>query len=427
MKKEILLLLVIFNFISSSCSSGDSESEIIPPPPPPVLKPEIESLSSNFIIEGETLIIKGVNFKSNEDKTTLIINNKTYDATPTNNEISIKINSEMGIEKSSLIVQVGDYKSTTEYFFIMPKKWHKVETELEIIKAFIFDDSNNITLLADTETASNSYYGSVLKLTTSQNGYEAKTLTIPGGNKNDLKMYSSNVGATVTSSTGYFSSDSFESSNSFGGFIENNAYSIDTKIISINENSCIIVNCCADYIYTNDKGVTSNYSSVWKELSMENRIRAWSSKKLSDGYYYGAGLSIAKSPFTNFIVKSTDGISNWEILDDVTTPYNIGSDLKMLDTDLFLQVFYNDKQLKKSTDLAKTWEVIKNDVEKVFTQNKTNWYIVSVDSKLYSTNDSGNTWKLELELPSDSKINHISFSENKILLSGDKILYIKHL
>ncbi|WGH75666.1 IPT/TIG domain-containing protein [Tenacibaculum tangerinum] len=426
MKTEILLVLIIFNLISSSCSNGDAESEITPTPPP-VLKPEIESLSSNFIIEGQTLVIKGLNFKSNESKTTVIINNKSYDITPTANEISIKINAEMGVEKSSLNVQVGAQKSTTEYFFIMPKKWHKIETQLEILKAFIFDDTNEITLLEDTDASSNSYYGAILKLKTSENGYLPESLNIPGGNKSDLKMYNSQTGVAASSITGYFTSDGFQNSTAFGSFLDTDAYVDDVKIVYVDETSSIIVNCCADYMYTNDKGITFEYSSVWKELSMGNNIRFWSSNKLSDGYFYGAGLNAEKSPNANLILKSADGISNWEILDDVTTPYSIGSDLKMLDTDLFLQVFHADKQLQKSNDLAKTWVVVRSDVEKVFTQNKTNWYVLSVDSKLYSTNDSGNTWKLELELPSDSKINHMSFSENKILLSGDNLLYIKHL
>ncbi len=425
MKKEIFLLLFTSLTLIFSCSKSSPEEEIVPPTPA-VTSPEIVSLSSNFIIEEQTLIIRGQNFKSNNDKTTLIINNKNYEVTPTNTEILVKITSEMGKGKSSIIIQVGNKKSASESFFIMHKGWQEINTELDIQKAFIFDDTNEITLLADTETSSNSYYGSIIRLSTYLDGYEPTTLSIPGGNKNDLKMFNSKVGATVTSSTGYFTSDGFENSNSFGNFLDNDAYAIETKIISINENSCVIVNCCADYIYTNDKGITSDYSSLWKELAMDNDIRLWSSKKLSDGYFYGAGISLEQSPYTNFIAKSNNGISNWEIIDNKTNPYSIGGQHKILDVNLFLQVFYANKELKKSTDLAKTWTVIKNNVEKVFIKNKTNWFIISDDNKVYSTINSGNTWDLELELPADSKINHMSFSENKILLSGEKILYIKH-
>lgn len=424
--------LFAFSFLMISCSKSDeSNGEIISNddddnPVVTVKTPEIESLSSEFLRVGETLIIKGKNLKSQDSQTSVYINGNSFDVTSTTDtEVSVQITDEMGIEEKTIAVKVGNLNSQAKEFFILPNGWYKINTDLNIVKAFIFNDSDDITLLANTASG-NAYFGSVMKIKTGSEGYKTpETLSIPGGNKDDLKMFNSKIGATATAGTGYFTNDGFETSKAFGNFSDHdNTYLISSKIMYLNENSCVVVNCCGDHLYTNDQGETSGFSSLWRALGMENNFRYFASNKLSDGYIYAAGINLSTRPYSNFIVKSLDGVSNWEIVENTTAPYSIGS-VNMLDTDLFLQLHVTNKEVQKSTDFAKTWTVIKDNVTHLSVKDNTTWFIIS-DNKLYVTTDSGNNWELEFELPTDTNVNHMSFSENKILISGDKTLFIKH-
>ncbi|MFD0993532.1 IPT/TIG domain-containing protein [Tenacibaculum geojense] len=425
MKKiTFLKYLFAFNILIISCSKSDViQEETISDNDP---RPEIDSLSSEFLKVGETLIITGKNLKSQDNQTSVYINGNSFDVTSTTDtEVTVRITEQMGVEEKTIAVKVGNLNSQSKELFILPNGWYKIDTELNIKKAFIFNGSDDIILLANTATG-NAYYGSVMKIKTSSEGYKTpETLNIPGGNKDDLIMYNTSIGATATAGTGYFTKDGFQTSKAFGNFTDHdNTYAINSKIMYLDENSCIVVNCCGDHLYTNDQGETSGFASLWRSLGMENKFRYFASNKLSDGYIYAAGINLTSNPYSNLIVKSLDGVSNWEIVENTTTPYSIGN-VNMLDTDFFIQLHVGNKQVQKSNDFAVTWTVIKDNVTHLSIKDRNTWYIV-IDDKLYVTNDSGNTWELEFELPIDTNINHMSFSENKILLSGDKILLIKH-
>lgn len=427
MKKLQLLSIFLITLITTiSCSSEDSDNDN---PVPEVLieTPVIDSISHNSILQGNKLSIFGSNFIDKNNETLLVINGNSKIIQPiSNTKIDIDINEEIGIEKNSLQIQIKDKKSNTKEFFVIPTGWYKSNFDnLDIIKAFVYDSSNTVTILADTKPGT-SYYGSVKKLVPSINGYEIVSTEISGGNKNDLRMYNEAIGITTNANRGYFSSNSFNTSKGFGSFIDDGEIVIETYITHVDENSSIITNCCSAHIMTNDKGETFKSFNASTQLFSEDRLRIRTYGKGSDGFFYELGYDLKTK--NNYVIKSANGFDNWELI-DISSEYSLGTfDSRFrpifYDYDLILSI-NADNELVSSNNLAKTWTKIKTNVQNVFVKDKDTWFIQS-DDKIYYTSDSGNTWNLELELPANSVINHMSFSEKKTTLSGTNLFYIKH-
>lgn len=423
MKIKFLFIPIILFVIS--CSNDESTTIELSDPIEEIAKPEISVLSTDFILEGETLTIEGSNFINTDFNTSVIINDTQYEITPiSNNLITINISNTMGIENSTLAVQVSDKKSEFKDFFIVPKGWYKIDTGLEILKAFIFDDSNTITSLVDNLSASSSYYGDVKKITGTKSGYQTISTDISGGSKSDLKMYNKDIGVVVNPSTGYYTSDSFENTNSFGNFLSDDEYVFEVEVKFVDETSSIIVNCCSANIYTNDRGNSYTSSNASTELFSEDRFRTRAYGKGSDDYFYELGLDIDNlSDLKKYVIRSSNGYDNWELLIS-GEDYNLGWYPYFFDHDLLFTIT-SSEEFMVSNDLGSNWSLIKNNVKFFFIKDRDSWFIIS-DNNLYSTINAGLNWELEIELQEDSEVNHMSFSENKLLLSGKNLLYIKH-
>lgn len=420
---KIKFLFITISLFIFSCNSDETTSPEISDSIEQVSQPEISSLSKEFLIEGDTLTIEGRNFVDNNFETKLIINNEIYDVTPiSNTQINIAISNSMGFENNSVVVKISDKISESKDFFTVPKGWYKIETDAEIIKAFLFDDSNSITTLVDTQTSSTSFFGDIVNFDGTVNGYQSFSSNIPGGNKGDLLMLDSKKGVTVNNSSGFFTSNSFGDTKSFGDFLGDGEIAAEVEIKSIDDNSSIIVNCCSAHIYTNDGGETYNNSNASRELFSSDRLRTRAYGKGSDNYFYEIGVDIGQNPFKNYVIKSANGFNNWELVSN-SFDLNLGSNIHFFDSNLIFSL--ENDEFRISTDLTNTWNVIRTNVQSFFIKNESNWFIVS-DNKLYATNNSGINWNLELELPTDSEVNYMSFTPNKMLIAGKKLLHIKH-
>ena len=179
---KIKFLFITISLFIFSCNSDETTSLEISDSIEQVSQPEISSLSKEFLIEGDTLTIEGRNFVDNNFETRLIINNEIYDVTPiSNTQINIAISNSIGFENNSVVVKISDKISESKDFFTVPKGWYKIETDAEIIKAFLFDDSNSITTLVDTQTSSTSFFGDIVNFDGTVNGYQSFSSNIPGG------------------------------------------------------------------------------------------------------------------------------------------------------------------------------------------------------------------------------------------------------
>ncbi|MDB4180654.1 hypothetical protein N9611_00195 [Flavobacteriaceae bacterium] len=421
---KIKFLFITISLFIYSCSNDETTTPEIPESIEEISQPEISTLSTDFIIEGETLTIEGNNFINNSFDTKLIINNETYDITPvSNSQIIIDISNSMGIENSSIFVKISDKVSELKNFFIVPKGWYQIETDLEILKAFIFDNTNTINSFIDTQSSSTSFFGDTRNIEGNSSGYQVYTTNTSGVYRNDFKMFNKDIGVSTDPNSGYFTSNAFEESKMFGNFSDDGEFIIETYITHIDANSSIIVNCCGAHIMTNDKGETSSSSNASDQLFSEDRLRVKAYGKGSDNYFYEFGIDIGSNPYKNYVIKSINGFNSWELVNNRVNQ-NFGGKTHFVDFDLIFNKTSND-ELQISNDLTNSWNIIKTNVQSFFIKDRINWFIVS-DNILYSTNDSGANWNLELDLPTDSEVNYMSFATNKMLISGKNILYIKH-
>lgn len=421
---KIKLLFITISLFIYSCSSNETTTTEVPDIIDEVLQPEISTLSKNFLIEGETLTIEGNNFINNNFDTKLIINSETYDVTPvSNSKIIIDITNSMGIENSSISVKVSDKASELKNFFIVPKGWYQIETDLEILKAFMFDDTNTINAFIDTQSSSTSFFGDTRNIEGNDSGYQVYTTNTSGVYRNDFKMFSKDIGISTDPNSGYFTSNTFEELKKFGNFSDDGEFAIETYITHIDANSSIIVNCCGAHIMTDNKGETSSSANASEQLFSEDRLRVKAYGKGSDNYFYEFGIDIGSNPYKNYVIKSINGFDNWELVNN-SVNLNYGGKTHFVDFDLIFNKTSNN-ELQVSNDLTNSWNIIKNNVQSFFIKDRASWFIVS-DNNLYSTNDSGTNWHLELELPTNSEVNYMSFTTNKTLISGKNLLFIKH-
>ena len=418
------LFSLVLCLLCLSCTNDDSKNPQEQDPIEQIARPIISSLSKDLVIEGESLTIEGENFINDDFDTQVMINNMTFDVKPiSNTKITIDITDSMGIENSSIRVKVSEKLSEAKYFFIVPKGWYKIETDLDIRKAFVFDDSNTITFLHDRELSPLSYNGRVKKMSGDHSGYKVILTNLGGGNIYDLEMLNENIGVAVNPVTGFFTTDGFETTKSFGDFWEEGEMPVETEIKYVDANSSLIVNCCTAHIYTSDRGETYSSFNVAEEVFSSDSFRTRAYGIGSDNYFYEIGLDISSSPYAYYVIKSANGYENWELV-SYSIEGKYSGKTYFLDHDLIFNISPND-ELRISTDLTNSWSIVKENVQNFFIKDRFNWFIIS-DNNLYGTNDSGANWNLELELPIDSQLNHMFFTSNKTILSGNKMLYIKH-
>jgi hypothetical protein len=345
-----------------------------------------------------------------------------------NNQIQISISEEMEIKSNNIKIKISNIYSNSKELFIMLKGWYSIDDlkfNGHVLKACVFEDSNSIFLLKDTKFEENFFYGQMEKLELNEKGYSSTYINLEAGNIKDFKMYSSTVGVSIDDRFGRFISDAFKTINRFGNLEFGSDH---TTITYLDESSCIMSNT-GDNQYTIDKGVNFIYDPVpdyLKTTYYKTIVR--SGGKGKDGFFYEIGKYFSgpiSSYTTKNFVRKSDGYNNWKIIDTTTTANGFMHYPKFYDIDLILTKTI-DNRMAKSSDLAKSWQIIKDNVSSFYIRNRTTWYIVSGD-KVYFTVDSGINWNLELELPTGSKVNDISFSESKIILSGNNdLLYIKH-
>ena len=414
-----------------SCGKNNIDDPI-PIEEDPLLPIKITSLSKNFIHQNEELIIEGENFIQEKGATNVIINNQTYSVTPiSNTRIKIEIKEEMGIEESTVSVSILTKESENKFFFILPNGWYQIKEygSKDILKSYIFEESNTITSLVDV-LSGGSYLGSVLQLETSEKGYQGSNKNVAGGNQIDLVMYNKDIGVSSNGSSGFFTTDGFDSTNSFGNFFSEGEIVIDTKILHVDESSCILTNRFGSHIYTNDAGLSSHYEASPDYLSVTDStggVSAHGSIKSigqsTDGKFYELGF-LYEQPY-HAIILSSDSYNDWTMVEDKNPYIGYFAFAKFIDINNIVTLDFDDNMLV-STDLGANWTTLRANVSSFFLKNETTWYMVS-DDQLFLTEDSGLSWNLELDLPTDSEVNHMSFSENKIVLSGNKgLLYVKH-
>jgi len=423
------IILLSFLISCSSKSTDDGDAPVVITIPNPV----INSISSDFLLTGEVLIINGQNFIASDHQTQLLLNGSVINITPNSNSvIELSITENLGIEEFEVSVKVENKTSNSKDFFVIPKGWYKIntpQTDLDVVKAFSFNDTRNLVYLVDTQSADNSYYGRIRTLSPSETGYAMASISI-SDNLLDLEMYDENTGVATGSTYGYFSDNTFTSNTMFGEI----SIGLDPSISYVDETSCIIMNSIGKHVYTNDKGQSfsidesPNYLStpIANGLAADGVVK--SIGKASDGDFYEVGFIFDRDPignYRNFIQKS-DGYDNWTIVDSTTTYNGKLPFAKFINPNNILAKNDTDQQLNLSTDLGQTWSPIRDSVDEFFMRNEIEWYVVS-GQNIFATEDSGTTWNLELELPTGSVVNNMQFSSSKIIISGnDGLLYIKH-
>ncbi|MEP1781789.1 hypothetical protein [Reichenbachiella sp.] len=428
-QNAIACALLLFMFQISSCDDEKEEMETVEPT---VVIPKIkfDNLSERFFFIGDVLAISGENFLHENYETELYVNGQLINISPDSNQlIEIPITDEMASGNNTFHVKIDNVQSDKMSFFLMSSGWQKINAfeSNDIVKSYVFESSNKIFSLVDIASGPNSYYAIVKALHADSLGYEEASVDSPGANLSDLKMYDDQVGVAAGGMIGYFTTNSFQSSTTFGDL---ESYAFETQVSFISTNSCIIADAFGGHVFTEDMGSTSFVTQPFNYLrkARENGASYYGTIKSrgqsTSGDYYALGYFYRNQPHRNLVIKSSNGYDAWEMVDSTTLHTNMSS-AKFIDEDLILSKTAEDV-LVSSEDLGVTWSDMKTEVESFFIKSKSEWYIVSNDNLLF-TNDSGSTWSVELELPKDSEVNHIHFSESKTILSGNAgLLYIKH-
>ncbi|OUL64089.1 hypothetical protein [Flavobacterium sp. AJR] len=428
MKKKLLLLSILLTgglFVScSSDESGDNTPETSHPSPITITK-----VPSEFLITGENLEITGTNFINKDFPTKVFIND--IEITPkeiTNSKILISNSDAFKTGANILKIQVQKVSSTPINFFVIAKGWNKLNTlgNVNINNSSIFDDSKTIFSFINENLP--------VKLEPKASGYEQASINQPGY-YGAFKMFNDKIGVLTNTRQATFTDNGFETTNKI---VPENNFSIELNGLYIgylDSKSSIINTVMGAQIYTADNGKTfvKNDYPMWATTVIKNggnirlNVKSFGKSTSNDKFYqlgriydpkkYGSNIQ------KNAVMESETGYSNWIIKDTISNAdTNLSLAYKFLNINKILSINNTDKTLQQSNDMLKTWTKIKSDVTSIFLRTETQWYIQSGD-KLFVTKDSGATWELELELPTGSVINDISFSKTKIIISGNKGLH----
>jgi hypothetical protein len=425
-RKLLLIMLLLTGGLFISCSSDETgedktETPVIVSPSPIT----ITGTSSEFLITGENLEITGTNFINKDFPTKIFLNG--VEVSPkeiTNTKITLSSpNATPGI--NTLKVQIQNVESNSVNFFAMSKGWNVLNVlgTIDITSSSVFDNSKTIFSLVES--------GSPRKLEAKAAGYTQTSLNL-GNFFGDFKMFDEKTGVITATYRAVFTDNAFVSNNET---IVQNPFAKEINGLNIGyldgQNS-IIYTIVGSQIYTSDNGKTviKNSPPVWIVGANGNQIRAnigAFGKSTSDNKFYQLGiLTDTKkygNKYKNVVMESPTGYSDWTVKDSISeTDLKQSFYYKFQNINRIFSINATDKTLVESTDLLKTWNVVKTDVTSIFLRTETQWYVQSGD-KLLVTKDSGKNWELELELPVGSIINDIAFSKNKIIISGKKGLH----
>jgi hypothetical protein len=413
----ILLAGGLFFSCSSEESPGDKPETPTASEPSPIT---ITTLSSELLITGENLEITGNNFV-NKDYPTKIFINET-EATPkeiTNTRIllsSLDVKAGVNIVR----IQIQDVNSSPLNLFVLAKGWNKLTTlgDVDIANSSVFDDSKTIFSFVNWNTP--------VKLEPKYSGYLQTPMNL-GADFRAFKMFDEKKGVLTTQTQVYFSNDSFKTSNKITIDNNFNPFAAIMRIGYLDTKSSIIHIQYGAQIYTEDNGATIVKNEAPNFAKALQRFTVYGfGKSTSNNKFYQLGKIYDQlkygNIYKNVVMESETGYSNWIVKDSISNGNFNKSVYKFLNINKILSANYYDKTLLISTDMTKTWTVLKTDVTNVFLRTETQWYIQSGD-KLFVTTDSGQTWNLELELPVGSIVNDISFSKSKIIVSGNKGLH----
>lgn len=427
MKRKLLLITILLvGGLFVSCSSDESgekktETPVIITPSPIT----ITSTSSEFLINGENLEINGTNFVNKDYPTKIFLNGIEITAKEiTTNKITLSSPS-VAYGVNTLRIQIQNVESTPLSFFAIAKGWNTLNVlgTAEITSSSVFDDSKTIFSLIDS--------GSPKKLEAKATGYTQTSLNI-GNFFGDFKMFDEKTGVITATYRVLHTDNAFETTNET---VAENSFTKEINGLNIgyqNGKSSILYTIVGSQIYTGDNGKTviKNPPPVWSTGVNGAQIRlnvGAFGKSTSDGKFYQLGIindskKYGNNKYKNVVMQSATGYSDWIVKDTISDiVLNQSFYYKFQNINHILSIGTN-KTLVESTDMLKTWNVIKTDVSAVFLRTETQWYIQSGD-KLFVTKDSGKNWEFELELPTGSKVNDISFSKNKIIVSGSKGLH----
>lgn len=425
-KKLLLFTILLTGGLFVSCSSDDSgdktETPVIIAPSPIT----VTTTSSDFLIIGENLEINGTNFLNKDYPTKIFIN----DAEVTPKEITnIKIllssaNAKAGV--NTLKIQIDKVSNSSISFFAIAKGWNTLNIlgTADIASSSVFDDSKTIFSHIESKYP--------VKIDAKSTGYTQTALNI-GSFFGHLKMFNEKIGVITGTYQSLFTDNGFTANNEI---TVSSPFTKEINGLNIgyqDDKNTILYTILGSQIYTNDNGKTStkNAPPVWSIGENGDKIRVnigSFGKSTSDGKFYQLGIisdskKYGANNYKNVVMESTTGYSDWTVKDTISsTDLKQSFYYKFKNINRIFSINATDKTLVESTDLLQTWNVVKTDITSIFLRTETQWYVQSGD-KLLVTKDSGKNWELELEMPAGSIINDISFSKNKIIVSGKKGLH----
>ncbi|MVO10128.1 hypothetical protein GOQ30_13230 [Flavobacterium sp. TP390] len=454
MKRIYLLIVCTIICTNYSCSKDEAETTT-ENPEPVILVPQITTINKDFFLEGEELIINGTNFISENQQTKLSFKNSVNnqevlkDITPiSNTEIRFTVTNDISIERNSVKIKIQNKESNLKDVFILPKGWYKINTydnsTANILKSFVFTDTEEVFMNVKYSTNngnSTSNYQSLKKLKTSYIGFE--NLDINGTYTSSFNMFNKSIGAFCSAF------NTFSTSDGFNSVVQNNIFlpasglmsAIDENYIYyFDEDTFLFYNIWDVQFLTEDSGNTFTNIPTPAVTSQEyfpntNTIKSGPRviymQKSSNNKFYKIGYRLAKattnSPleYKNLILESDTGLDNWNLIDN-TSEANIEAITKSKFISINNIYSISSENLVLSTDYMHSWVTIKPNVKYIALKNQDTWYIHENDA-IYKTIDGGQNWTLELNLTPNAVINDISFSNNKIIISGQNgLLYIKH-
>ncbi|MCP2026573.1 hypothetical protein L1276_001717 [Flavobacterium sp. HSC-32F16] len=430
MKRKLLLITILLvGGLFVSCSnddSGNTENPVLPEIKEP-LPITITELTSDFVINGENLELKGTNFVNKDYPTKVFINQTEVVPNEITNTKILLISPNVKTGTNTIRIQIDKVNSVPLNFFVLAKGWNKLTVlgDATIANSTVFDNSQTIFSLVN--------WSNPVKLAPKSSGFIQTTLNPATNEMASFQMYDEKTGVFVTATEAFFSNDSFNTSNKIN--IDNNFNPVSTRLMigSLNNDGCLLYSSFGAHIFTKDNGATiikneaPDFAKINKTNVFTTRLAVHAfGKSSSNGKFYQLGkiYDFVKygSTLKNIVMESETGYSNWVVKDSISNADGNKSGYKFVNINKILSVDYYNKTLLMSTDVTKTWTSIKTDVSNIFLRTETQWYIQSGD-KIFVTKDSGLTWELELELPAGSVINNISFSKTKIIVSGNKGLH----
>ncbi|OWP79684.1 WD40/YVTN/BNR-like repeat-containing protein [Flavobacterium oreochromis] len=422
----------------------------------------LNPIKKDFLVEGEELIINGVNFVRKDEKTKLVfksfLTNQVIEkeVTPVSNtELRFTITNELSLDRNSLSVKIGQKVSNSEPLFIIKRGWNKInafnQTE-SILKSYVFEDTNNLIMYVEIALGGNRYDRKIIKTEASYLGYTDINTRL-FDYVSDFTMFNSTTGAGCNGDSAYPTNDSFDTfkRNLLLGPASSNPslpIVIDMNYIYyFTQNKFLFYNVFGVEFLTEDGGRTfTNIPQPYVTRKIlfpgttnphidsnikSNPMITLIGKSISNNKFYKLGRRYTKetpkSPVVkkNLVLESPTGYDNWTIVDTTTVLNNNFNNIpKFLTIDKIFII--SDNNLYISSNLQASWSLFKSNV-KYFSLRTLNEIYIHQNDAIYKSIDAGQTWNLELNLPANSVVNDISFTKGKVVVSGSNgLLFIKY-